>query len=195
MNKNFFLRHKLSFVIAGIIILSAILVACGGGGSEAPSLVAKVTDIVSPSIKQNEGGITYTKENLAGIDTNGDGVDDATANRLNTMYNSQPLVLAAFMQSARLDKELLIIPDDKLPKTKVEASAIIYSTSRIAASCIEGNVLGDNNFEKETLREYFAVFDTPAKRQRFQEIQELAGIQTGTFVSCDEILSTTTSVK
>lgn len=187
---NFFSRHKLGLIITGIIILSVIVVACGGGGSGASSIVTGVVDVVSPPALKNEGGITYTKKNLAGVDANSDGVDDATASRLSNMYSSQPAVLSAFMRSAKLDRDLLSIPDAKLPKTKAEADALINNNTRDIAGCIEFRAAGIEHIEDFGRKYYYTVFDTTAKRLRLREIETLSGYTSRDARTCDEILGT-----
>lgn len=183
---NFFSRHKLGLIITGIILIPVILVACGGGKGT-PSTIANV---VAPLTGKNVGGITYTTQDLVGVDANGDGVDDATASRLSNMYSSQPAVLSAFMRSAKLDRDLLSIPDAKLPKTKAEADALINNNTRDIAGCIEFRAAGIEHIEDFGRKYYYTVFDTTAKRLRLREIETLSGYTSRDARTCDEILGT-----
>lgn len=181
-------------ILGGVVILLILVgfVACGGGGG-----VATQTTTTAPALTgKNAGGITYTTEDLVGIDANADGVEDRVAKTLSDAYSSQPAVLNAFMQSAKLDRALLSIPNEQLPKTEAEAKLLVDSDESEVVGCLEYKALGDNDFEKESLRYYFINFNTPAKRQRLKEIEKLAGFSTRPVRTCDEILnSTATAVK
>lgn len=189
---NFFSRHKWALIITGVLATPFLLIACGGGAADTVALVKDTVDIVSPPTTKNAGGITYTTRDLVGVDANGDGVDDAAAKQLQTLLGSDPAVLSAFMTSAKLDRELLSIPDAKLPTTKAEADALINNNANDVAGCVELQVSGVEHVEGYWRKYYYTVFNTVAKRQRLSEIETLAGYTSRTVRGCDEILGTST---
>ncbi len=180
-----------------LMLVIVFLVACGGGNNTPASNFGNTPGSVTTTVvtapvaaytagDKNPGGITYASGDGSVLDKNGDdkitnnlGVPDRVLTGINNMFPdtdaSSTLKRESLISDAKLYTEILSLTNDKLPKTKAEAEAVLYPQYVYVNYCKYRNVFTNFEVEEVYKRTYLMSLYSKEKIKRYLEILSLGG--------------------
>ena len=196
--------RTLELLALSSVIVFLVACSGGDGSIQAPNLgntpgsitttVVTTPTVITPEIPvvtytpgtKNPGGITYTAGDGSVLVKTGDdkitnnlGVPDRVLLGITNMFPgsdaSSALKRESLTSDAKLYTEILSLTNDKLPKSKAEAEAILYPQYVYTDFCKYRNVFTNFEVEEVYKRTYLMSLYSKEKIQRYLEILFLGG--------------------